>query len=141
MGTPFYAVQGAPAVEIVQELMPEEGVGPVREIGYQHLPLGAYDTREHPETEDEEFNHILHEFAASIAAFEEKDPTFNNAYGILTITQEQPSLKRITWEINWLSPEGQQDQFLRTFFLHENSLYWEQYGLKDFSFIRPPAEE
>ena len=28
MGTPYYAVQGAPAVEIVQELMPEEGYGP-----------------------------------------------------------------------------------------------------------------
>jgi ubiquinol-cytochrome c reductase cytochrome b subunit len=34
MGTPYYAVQGAPAVEVVQELMPEEGMGPVREIGY-----------------------------------------------------------------------------------------------------------
>ena len=38
MGTPYYAVQGAPAVEIVQELMPEEGMGPVREMGYAHLP-------------------------------------------------------------------------------------------------------
>jgi ubiquinol-cytochrome c reductase cytochrome b subunit len=55
MGTPYYAVQGAPAVEVVQELMPEEGMGPVREIGYAHLPLGVYDTRTHPESEDEEF--------------------------------------------------------------------------------------
>ncbi len=46
MGTPQYAVQGAPAVEIVQELMPEEGAGLVREIGYKHLPVGVYDTRE-----------------------------------------------------------------------------------------------
>jgi hypothetical protein len=140
MGTPYYAVQGAPAVEIVQELMPEEGMGPVREIGYQHLPLGVYDTRENPETDDEEFNHILHEFEAAIAAFEEKDPSFNNAYGILKVTQEQPSLKRITWELHWLSPEGKEERFLRTFFLHEDSLYWEQYGLKDFSFLRPAEE-
>lgn len=141
MGTPYYAVQAAPAVEVVQELMPEEGAGLVREIGYEHLPLGVYDTREHPVTDDPEFNEVLHEFAASIARYEEKDPTFNNAYGILKITQEQPNLKRITWEIYWLSPEGIEDRFIKTFFLHRDSLYWEQYGLKDFSFLSPAAEE
>ncbi|MEZ4673232.1 MAG: cytochrome b N-terminal domain-containing protein [Caldilineaceae bacterium] len=31
MGTPQYAVRGAPAVEVVQELMPEEGAGHVRD--------------------------------------------------------------------------------------------------------------
>ena len=140
MGTPYYAVQGAPAVEIVQELMPEEGTGPVREIGYAHLPLGAYDTRTNPETEDEEFNHILHEFEASIKAFEEKDASFNDAFGILTVSQEQPSLKRITWDIKWLSPEGVDEQYNRVFFLHENAFYWEQYGIKDFSYLRPASE-
>jgi len=141
MGTPYYAVQAAPAVEVVQELMPEEGAGLVREIGYKHLPLGVYDTREHPVTDDPEFNEVLHEFAAAIARYEEKDPTFNNAYGILKITQEQPNLKRITWEIYWVSPEGVEDRFVKTFFLHRDSLYWEQYGLKDFSFLRPATEE
>ncbi len=141
MGTPYYAVQGAPAVEIVQELMPEETMGPVREMGYAHLPIGVYDTREHPTTEDEEFNHVLHELEARIAYFAEVDPSFINPHGILTVSQEQPSLKRIEWQIYWLSPEGAQDRYLRTFFLHENSLYWEQYGLKDFDFARSGAEE
>jgi ubiquinol-cytochrome c reductase cytochrome b subunit len=141
MGTPYYAVQGAPAVEVIQELMPEEGMGPVREIGYAHLPLGVYDTRTHPESEDEEFTHILHEFEASIAAFEAKDPSFNDAYGILTISQEQPSLKRINWDIYWLSPEGVDETYNRFFFLHEDAFYWEQYGIKDFSFMRPATGE
>ena len=140
MGTPYYAVQGAPAVEIVQELMPEEGTGPVREIGYEHLPLGVYDTRTNPETADEEFNHILHEFEASIAAFEAKDSSFNEAYGVLTVSQEQPSLKRINWDIKWLSPEGIDESYQRFFFLHEDAFYWEQYGLRDFSHIRPASE-
>ncbi len=140
MGTPYYAVQAAPAVEVVQKLMPEEGAGHVRELGYANLPLGVYDTREHPVTENEEFNHILHQFEGHIAHFEEEDPSFNTPYGVLTISQEQPSLKRLTWEIHWLSPEGVEDTFKRTVFLHENSLYWEQYGLRDFSFIRPAAD-
>ena len=83
MGTPYYAVQGAPAVEVVQELMPEEGAGLVREIGYQHLPVGVYDTREDLHSDDPEFAEVLHEFEASIANFDEEDPDFNNAYGIL----------------------------------------------------------
>jgi quinol-cytochrome oxidoreductase complex cytochrome b subunit len=141
MGTPYYAVQGAPAVEVVQKLMPEEGAGHVRELGYANLPLGVYDTREHPVTENEEFNHILHQFEGHIVHFEEEDPSFNSPYGVLTVSQEQPSLKRLTWEIHWLSPEGVEDTFKRTFFLHENSLYWEQYGLRDFSFVRAAEEE
>jgi hypothetical protein len=141
MGTPYYAVQGAPAVEVVQELMPEEGMGPVREIGYDHLPVGVYDTRTNPETGDEEFDHILHEFAASIKHFEEQDPSFNEAYGILTISDEQSNLKRATWDIYWLSPEGIEETYKRIFFVHQDAFYWEQYGLKDFSFARPAAGE
>ncbi|MEZ4635177.1 MAG: cytochrome b N-terminal domain-containing protein [Caldilineaceae bacterium] len=44
MGTPEYAVKGAPSVEVVQEIMPEEGAGLVREIGYAHLPIGSFRT-------------------------------------------------------------------------------------------------
>ncbi len=140
MGTPYYAVQGAPAVEIVQELMPEEGMGPVREMGYANLPIGVYDTREHPESTSEELNHVLHEFEAAIAAFDKKDKAFNDAYGVLTISQEQPQLKRINWELFWLSPDGKEETYKRIFFLHENAMYWEQYGMKDMSFLRQGAE-
>jgi hypothetical protein len=121
--------------------MPEETMGPVRHMGYDHLPLGVYDTREHPETGDEEFNHILHEFEASIAHFEEIDPSFNEAYGILTISQEQPQLKRFTWEIFWLSPDGKEESFERVFFLHQDSFYWEQYQWKNLDFRRPAEAE
>ena len=140
MGTPYYAVQGAPAVEIVQELMPEEGMGPVREMGYANLPIGVYDTREHPESTSEELNHVLHEFEAAITAFDKKDKAFNDAYGVLTISQEQPQLKRITWELFWLSPDGKDETYKRVFFLHENAKYWEQYGMKDMGFLRQGAE-
>jgi hypothetical protein len=141
MGTPYYAVQGSPAVEIVQELMPEEGMGPVREIGYANTPIGVYDTREHMESGNEEFDHILHEFETSIATFEESDPSFNEAYGILTVSQEQPQLKRYTWDIFWLSPDGKDESYKRIFFLHENSFYWEQYQWKNLDFRRTAESE
>ncbi len=140
MGTPYYAVQGAPAVEIVQELMPEEGMGPIREIGYAEVPNGVYDTRDMQMTESAEFNEILHEFELKVKEFSESDPSFNEAYGVLAVSQEQPSLKRLTWDIYWLSPDGKEEDYNRVFFLHEDAVYWEQYGLKDFSFLRPQTE-
>ena len=135
MGTPQYAVQGAPAIEVVQELMPEEGAGHVREMGYENLLLGTFDTREVHHTGNEEMDHLLHEFAASIAAFDETDADFNQAFGILTVTENQPQLKKIAWEVHWLNAEGTTENFARNFYLHEDSMYWEQYGLRDFSYF------
>jgi ubiquinol-cytochrome c reductase cytochrome b subunit len=135
MGTPQYAVQGAPSIEVVQELMPEEGAGHVREMGYEHLLIGTYDTREEHHTGDEEMDHLLHEFTTSIVNFDETDADFNEAYGVLTITENQNGLKKIGWEIFWLSAEGAEESFDRNFYLHEDSMYWEQYGLRDFSYF------
>lgn len=140
MGTPQYAVRAAPAVEVVQELMPEEGAGVVREAGYAHVPVGVYDSRvpAHEQTTDAEWLHIVEEFGASIAMFDAEDLEFNNTYGIITVSQEQPSLRRINWELHWLNSQGVEENFKRFFFLHEDSLYWEQYGRRDFSYLNQP---
>jgi quinol-cytochrome oxidoreductase complex cytochrome b subunit len=151
MGTPQYAVLGAPQIEVIQELMPEEGAGIVREIGYKHMPLGNWDSRLSLEenaqansvsdaAHDEKFAELFHEFVASIKHWDETTKTFNQAYGILEITQEQTSLKRINWNINWLDAEGKPEKYARRFFLHEDALYWEQYGLRDFEFLRQSEE-
>jgi len=137
MGTPQYAVAGAPAVEIVQELMPEEGAGHIRELGYAHVPVGVYDSRipAEEQTDDAEWAHVIEEFSASIAHFDEQDPEFNDAWGTITVTQDQPHLRRIVFDIHWVSSEGVEENFSKRFFLHEDSLYWEQYGLKDFTWL------
>jgi ubiquinol-cytochrome c reductase cytochrome b subunit len=140
MGTPQYAVQGAPAIEVIQELMPEEGAGHVREMGYEHLPIGVFDTREEAHYEDEVFAELMHEYMLSLRKWDDSSADFNNAYGILDITQNQAGLKKIRWEINWLDGEGVANNYERSFFLHEDSLYWEQYGLRDFSYLRPEEE-
>ncbi len=132
MGTPQYAVQGAPPLEVVQELMPEEGSGISREIGYVHLPLGTYDTREEYETHDHEFDELLADFRHALVVWEEKVDEFNAPYGILTISQDQANLKKVTWEIFWLNSEGEEEDFIQDFWLHRDSYYWEQYGVKKY---------
>ncbi len=146
MGTPQYAAQAAPAVEVVQELMPEEGAGLVREVGYEEIPIGVYDTRDdlgtlYPEEEYHGLHEILVEFEHSIKSWEKSDPDFNKAYGILTVLQDQPQLRRLDWKIVWLNALGEENTFERHFWLHEESMYWEEYAVKDFSYLAPTEGE
>jgi len=137
MGTPSYAVQAAPAIEVVQDLMPEEGAGFVREMGYENLIIGTYDTRDLPETTGNEvMDELLHDFAGAIAGFDEEDLEFNQAYGIIRVTQNQDSLKKIEWEIHWLDATGAEQKYSRFNFLFEKSMYWEQYGFRDFGYYK-----
>ena len=146
MGTPQYAAQAAPAVEVIQELMPEEGAGLVREIGYDELLVGVFDSRDdldamYPEEEYHGLNEILVEFQHNIKHWDELDPDFNEAYGILTIKQDQGTLRRLDWKIYWLNAAGEENTLERSLWVHKDSMYWEQYGLKDFRFLSPTEEE
>ncbi len=149
MGTPYYAVRAAPATEIVQELIPEEGAGLVRELGYSHLPNGIYDTTKEMlpeatladyEKTNPGFVELLTEFKSLTGEFDKEDKDFNEPQSILTISQEQPHLKRIQWTITWKDAKGKDGKFTRAFFIHEDSMYWEQYGLRDFSYLSKPEK-
>ncbi len=147
MGTPNYAVLAAPAVEVVQELIPEEGAGMIREMGYEHLPVGTYVTSEEflPAEEkgkytldypsDPEFQELLEEFRLGVETRDKAFKDFNNAVGILQITEEQPNLRRLHWDIRWVDAKGAPGNFQRNFWQHKYSLYWEQYGVRDFSYM------
>jgi quinol-cytochrome oxidoreductase complex cytochrome b subunit len=146
MGTPQYAALSTPAVEVVQHMMPEEGAGIVREVGYGEVANGTYDTRDplaemYPEEEYPGLHEILVHFQEQVSYWEEQDPDFNDAYGILHVVQEQENLKRLEWEIFWTSAVGTEEAFVHDFWLHRDSLYWEEYGLKDFSNLRPSGGE
>ena len=140
MGTPQYAAQAAPSVEIVQEMMPEEGAGIIRELGYSELPNGVYDSRDdlpamYPEEEYHGLHEILVEFEHSVDFWMDADPDFNEAYAVLTVVQDQAQLKRLDWLVVWLDSTGLENSFRRSFWLHEESLYWEEYQLKDFRYL------
>ena len=146
MGTPEYAALSTPAVEVVQAMMPEEGAGVVREIGYRNVPFGTYDTRDplgemYPEEENAELHEMLVMFQEEVELWEKRDLDFNEAHGILLVNAEQEHLKRLDWEIYWHNAEGLEEEFEQHFWLHENSLYWEQYGLKDFSWLTRALSE
>lgn len=165
MGTPEYAALAAPPIEIIQEMMPEEGAGLVREIKYKHFPLGSYVTMEsgelqervgdakyeelmasglvtwdHNHSDDAHFNEAMHEWDHSVDKWIALDPNFNDAYSILHIKQDQPSLKEFDWHVYWLNADGEEEHYERHFYLHETALYWEQYQRRDFSYLEGFAD-
>ena len=123
MGLPLYAVESPPAEEIVQVFMPEEGVGPVRELSWAEVEIGRYctDTFE-GSIPHSEFEKVILEFKEHI----EHEDGLPDGVGCITVEAAQPQLKRVTYQIDWTTAEGEKAEFLKTFFWHENSLYWEQ---------------
>ena len=134
MGLPEYAAQGAPSIEVVQAIMPEEGAGLVRELGYKHMPVGSYNTIDGYHGDDHGFAEVMHAYQENIKEWSDLDPEFNNVLGELEVVQEQPHLKRFDWHLTWANSEGGPESFDAHFWLHEDALYWEQYQKRDFSF-------
>ena len=78
-----------------------------------------------------EFTELLHEFDNVVDFYRRADPDFNAPIGILTITQDQAGLKKLNWEVNWFDAQGEPGKYVKTYWLHEDSIYWEQYGWKN----------
>ena len=131
MGTGLWGVAAPAPVELVQEFIPEEGVGEVRELGYENLMVGSYDTNDLSTFPPGELGDILHEMRE--AAHRESERPGNNFFeGSITvdIEQWQTDLKRLTMTVHWQEvPEGsttgerEERDFSKIFFFHKDSNY------------------
>ncbi len=131
MGTGQWGVAAPPAVELIQEFIPEEGVGEVREIPYDDLFVGTYTTSDSSTYPGGELGAVMHEIEEA-AHRESENPANNFFNGEVTIQIEQwsPVLKKLTMTVNWEEvPEGSQtgeleeNSLSKVFYFHENSNY------------------
>jgi len=124
MGTPYYGVAGVPAQEVIQEFIPVEGVGPIRALMYEELPVGQYDTADKASYPKEgEFAKVFDEINTEIA----KLPTgLPNGHGVIVIEDWQDGLKKVTMRILWdNATSGQTDTFEKIIYVHRDSIYHE----------------
>jgi len=131
MGTGLWGVAAPPPVELVQEFIPEEGVGPVREIDYEHLTVGRFDTTDPSTYPDGELGVVIREMEE--AAHRESLRPGNNFFDgsiVVEIEPWQTDLKRLTMTVHWLEiPEGSSDNiaqerdFAKSVFMHRASDY------------------
>ena len=143
MGTPEYGIETPAATRIIQDLAPEEGEGPLREIPYPELynrqavyivgqdygidlcPGLSYQ----PDPEGDVNNVVVgcphltavfNEFSERLEEAEASGslPELNAK---LTVEQFQPGLVKITPHVEWIDAETGRDQkYEHTYFLHED---------------------
>lgn len=131
MGTGLWGVAAPPAVELVQEFVPEEGVGEAREIPYEQWPVGQYTTEDHSTFPPGELGHMMEEMAEAVERDSAKPD--NNFFGgemVVTVEDWQTGLKRLNFMVLWEElPEGSTDNVLqeatfeKTIFIHRDSGY------------------
>jgi quinol-cytochrome oxidoreductase complex cytochrome b subunit len=121
MGTPEYGIESPPATRIVQDLIPEEGVGPVRELPFEQLVPGIYVVNE---TDPEELplglEAIFEEYTERLMAAEETNPDFNDISAVMVISDWQPDLKKVTPRIQWTDAAGASKSFEHDFYIHRD---------------------
>ena len=152
MGTPFYKVASPPAEEVVQLMLPVEGEGPVREMPWEQLQLGEWDTRRDvmDGAADSQASwemrkligiyadHIVDEHATAIEEAEAKDDPqvaealANNevglpgGYGKMIVQDWQDGLKKITMRVLWTPGGAEEQSFEKAFYVHDDANYDER---------------
>ena len=128
MGTPAYGIETPAATRIIQDLAPEEGTGPLREIPFDQLQPGVYEVnvtqpvRMCPELDFgcPQLEAVFAQFAERVnaAAAEGKLP---NVQAVIVIEDWQADLKKVTPRIIWTNPStNKTETYERTIFLHRN---------------------
>ncbi len=130
MGTPEYGITTPAATRIIQDLAPEEGTGPLREIPYDQLQTGVYEvgvTESRNMCPDLDFG-----CPELVAVFEEyttrvneaaEEGTLPEAQAVLLIEDWQVGLKKVTPRIVWTDAEtGETKSYERHIFLHRERI-------------------
>lgn len=126
MGTPGWGIASPPQTEVFQHFVPEEGEGilqtspgPIRELGYDGLPVGQYDVDQFTLPQNPtEFDRILAEFRAM--AF---DHFGESAQAEMVVEPWQHNLKRITMRLDWEDPSkpAEDTQAERVAYIHQDA--------------------
>ena len=105
MGTPRYGLAPQPAAHIGQVLAPEEGVGPLRQVPFDQLKIGYYETNKTPPAElPEELARVFSVYEQMVREAVDKGD-LPDAKAWMIVEDRQADLKRVTLRIQWTDPE------------------------------------
>jgi quinol-cytochrome oxidoreductase complex cytochrome b subunit len=119
MGTPHFGIALPPATAIAQALAPEEGVGPLRSVPFDALPVGVYIVGATESTDlPAPFRNVLTEYSRLVAEAGERGH-LPEAQALLIVQEWQQDLKRVTIRISWTDQQrGNRQTFERDLYLH-----------------------
>ncbi len=137
MGLPQYGIQTPAATRIIQDLVPEEGVGPLRGVPYEQLSAGIYEVGESVPRDlcpsldfgCPDLTAVFREFSERVnfAATQEDLQPFErlpDAQAVMVIEDWQTDLKKITLRINWNDViTGDAKSYEKHIFLHRERVH------------------
>jgi ubiquinol-cytochrome c reductase cytochrome b subunit len=132
MGLPQYGIEMPAATRIIQDLAPEEGVGPLRAIPYDQLQPGVYEVgAEVPRDLCPNIDYGCPELTAVFSEFSERvtEAATNerladyqklpNANAVMLVEDWQDGLKKATLRITWDDVKsGKKQTYEKYYFLH-----------------------
>ena len=126
MGTPGYGIPMSAATRIIQDLAPEEGVGPLREIPFEQLQPGVYEVGITPTSRMcPALDYGCPQLEAVFAEYNERVTTaiekgdLPDGQAVLVIEDWQSDLRKITPRIIW-TENGQTQTYEQHIYLHRN---------------------
>lgn len=129
MGTPQFGIETPSATRIIQDLAPEEGKGPLREVPFDQLQTNVYEVGV---TQPDNLcptlpfgcpalEAVFNEFGSRVKQAE-ADGKFTNPQAVLLIEDWQANLKKITLRIVWNDPQtGDSKTYDRHIFIHKDA--------------------
>lgn len=127
MGLPAYGIETDAATRIVQDLVPEEGTGPLRSVEFEQLQAGVYVVNETPTRNlcpnldygCPELEAVIQQYTdrINIAAEEGK---LDNVEAVMLIDDWQQDLKKATYRIGWDDEVGERKTYEHAVFIHRD---------------------
>lgn len=137
MGTPQWGIVTPPAPRILQDIAPEEGFGPLRELGYEGVELGTFETETWTmPASPTEFQRLFAQFQMRVRQADERTADVSDMRGEWEVEQWQPNMRRVLMTITWNQVENGQiltdaqgnpvvDQYSKEVFLHKDAAHAE----------------
>ncbi len=128
MGLPVYGIEPIASTRIIQDMSPEEGVGPLQAVPYDQLQQGFYIVNETP-TENlcPDMDFGCPELEAFFTHYSERvnesidSGDLQNGDAVMVIEDWQKDLKKITLRITWDDQEtGERLEYDRHIYIHRN---------------------
>ncbi len=128
MGTPGFGIETPAATRIIQDLAPEEGTGPLREVPFDQLQPGVYEVNKTPTTKMcPQLDYGCPQLETVFSGFADRvneaaaAGKLENFQAILVIEDWQENLRKITPRIVWQdAATGETKTYERHIYLHRN---------------------
>jgi ubiquinol-cytochrome c reductase cytochrome b subunit len=130
MGLPQYGIEMPPATRIIQDLAPEEGVGPLRAIPFEQYQPGVYEVNVTPTSNlcpeidfgCPDLESVFAEFTRRVNQATQEGH-FNNTRALLVIEEWQANLRKVSPIINWDDPEtGEARSYGHDYYIHRDRM-------------------